>query len=248
MNQLSGYSASEPPEQTLESASGVNPGIKTDNPGDAGGDIVATLDQNEAVSPVSKQAKPETGKGPAWRKEPISNFKLDADGNVELRGNGSPVRRGGKPAKPKPGDMLADGTTYGVAPEGKPEHVSVSRVVVPDEQQQQQAGPQRQVGPAFGRLLSRLGFKAAERRGGAKWKPDDDEAELIGEAAAETFGNRSVPWWLVLPIAVAAYVVARIEFEKRESSNSGDNSHLHNGSDTERQDTASTPARPGGIW
>jgi hypothetical protein len=245
-------------EKVSKPTEGSISGIQTDNPADAAADIGASLDQNEAVSPVSKpdtQTKPNT---PAWRREPLSNFALDPDGKVIVRGNGKPARRGGKPAKPKAGDVLADGTTFGVSGSGSPVQVSVSRVVIPDEPGAGQGGegPGAEtsggpsggsVGPAFGRLLARLGFKAAERRGGEKWKPDDDESELIGEAAAETFGNRRVPWWLVLPIGVLAYVVARIEFSKREAATDGDNTPLRNGADTERQDAVGPATGPLGT-
>ena len=264
MTHHSGQATPDAGIETPRSASGGNETpIHNDNPADAAVEIVATLDQNEAVSPVSKQTKPDTpgspgspgsSDTPAWRKEPIANFKLDADGKVITRRNGKPVRRGGKPAKARPGDVLADGTTYGV--EGTPEQVSVSRVVVPGEGvpggggggESPGADQGGRNGPAFGRLLARLGFAAAQKRGGEKWKPDDDENELIGEAASETFGNRHVPWWLVLPIAVTVYVVARIEFTKREVGKIGDHTHMPDRANDERKNTDGTPAQPGAVW
>lgn len=226
----------------------------TDDLSSAAADIAASLEQNQKVSPAANSqtpAKPREG----WRREPLRNFKTDAKGQVRLRADGSPVRRGGKPGKPKVGEMLADGSRYGVddggGGQGESKQGEVSRVVVPDQQQeQQQGGPEparAELGPEAGRVVSQLCFNMAKRKGGDKFEPTPDERRMIEEAAAGSLNGRRVPWLLVLPVALAAYLLARVEFKpkkKQEEKQDGANASRNHRADAERQDATGEATSP----
>ncbi len=235
--------------------------LPADNLDSSAGDIAATLEKNQAVSArTSGGAKPKPDRS-GWQGEPVSNFKLNDDGSVKLRANGKPVRRGGKPAKPKAGDRLADGTVYGAGKDAPPSpsaDAGASRVVLPGQDAPGGGGGLEggtqpgmntvEAGPEAGRILSKLGFSFAKRAGGPRWEPTDDERELIDKAAAATLNGRRMPWWLVLFVGVSVYVVSRVEFKAKPKENKANNgkpdAHSDRGPDAIGKDVVSEDAGP----
>lgn len=230
--------------------------LPVDNLDAAADDVSAAIKRNTDAKKDVKPAggKPAEGTGPGG--EPLSNFQTDENGKIKTNKDGTPKRRGGRPRKAKPGDTLADGGRKGIGGDGDASTPSppapAASVVIPGQTPEgQPLPPERpgyEAGPEAGRLLSKLGFTLAKKKGGDKWEPDDDERELIGEAAAASLNGRRLPWAVVLVFGVAAYVLARVEFKRKEKQDGkkkpSDDTHLHHGPDAERQDDAGSAASP----
>lgn len=92
----------------------VEPSISSDPIAETVAGIGEAVHRNTALAtgqaPPAPNAGAGGGGGASWRMEPIDNFELDGGGKVKLRPNGSPIRKGGRPKKARPGDLLADGT------------------------------------------------------------------------------------------------------------------------------------------
>ncbi|WP_432797237.1 hypothetical protein [Poriferisphaera sp. WC338] len=164
-----------------------------------------------------------------WRK---SDCVTDNGGNLVLREDGTPKRKFGKPGKPKPGDELAGGGVFGLQPDNTDSSEAAKETVTENNEpgytsgfvnlpkdepgsNKKQNGDEPTPGPKIGKIATKSMFTAFEKRGGEKWRPDKDEADLIGEAASNTMKNWRLPWGGVLIFGLSMYFFTRIVGERK---------------------------------
>jgi hypothetical protein len=182
---------------------------------DAEGEASAILDDIEhreamRVTNGGGKSKPESGKKPAWMREPLKNFETDDKGNVILKANGRPKRVRHRPRKAQPGDKLADGSVFQA--DTPPQAERTSRVLnlpgAGPDANVHEAGPDKsgEVGPELAEfIVDGVGDMAASLHEAAK--PTDAESKVLKKGAAGTFGSARVPWWLVFAGGLILYAV-----------------------------------------
>lgn len=238
----------------------------TDSPGDAAAAIDlrigANLEHAAAAPPGTPTQTPAAnpagtpGGRPAWHDEPLANFLTDASGRVILDSKGRPKRRGGKPARAKPGEALAGG---GFAPGGPGEEASAAGSAVDDGAPPADAGAGPDpaggldLGPEAGHVIADGVLNTAAALGGEKAAPTPAERASIRRAAsAATSGARLSPWLalVVLGGLYLARVVVVSRSSRRPQAAAGDSPigspHAH--PDSRNDGLRKEPVLQGPLW
>jgi hypothetical protein len=237
-------------------------------------DGLANLPEDDATGPAPEPPKdpdpepsPQNKKpgGPGWKAEPVRNFQRDKNGKVKFDANGDPKRKRGKPAKPRPGDQLMDGSTYG-------DQTGQARggIHIPGSESSERVGnPQ---GPEMGRVIARIVPQTMKTLFGEEWDASEDERKFMADSFGEATDGRRFPAIIVMILALLIYFMPRLlkawwrwiqqqqqqqaqpehpeakaqqaeasESEKRETQQNGSESHTNNRQDGVRKDTAGGP-------
>lgn len=195
-------------------------------------DVAAAVARNNALSgggdpPASVQDKP------SWHREPLANFETDEAGRVVLRPDGSPIRKGGRPRKPRPGDKLAGGDVQPGQP-GQPAQPQ-SRVVIPGvadnppDQGEAVAGeviepPADDAGEELGRVVSQGVTRIADAvASDEKKKMTTDEKDALEKHMSRMIGRAHAPAWLAVGIVILCWAVrvliqSRLERKPKEAT------------------------------
>lgn len=205
--------------------------LPSDNPSESASAVADALTRNKA----SAKAVQGSGDGkPTVKRAAVKrSFNRGAGGKFTKKKPSDPVKKPQTPEttdntehKPQPStDTVSDGGDGGF-------------VRVPtDQPEQQRTGVS--MGPEAGRVISDGIFGIFTKRGGGKWKPTEEEREMVGKAAAGATDGKHVPWWLALMLAVGFYAMARVGLDKakKESGNNGTDKHGDNRSNPVGQNT-----------
>jgi hypothetical protein len=180
--------------------------LPTDDTGQGAQQTDRALSDAETTAPKTEPKDPKRGH-PAWR-EPLRNFQTDENGKIKTDALGRWKRKGGRPAKPRVGDRLADGSTYGdqsgqatagIHLPGGSSAASDDRGRVGKEQ-----------GPEMGQVIARILPQSMAAAFGKRWEASADEQKFMADSLGEATDGRRFPWALVVAIALGAYFVPRM--------------------------------------
>lgn len=230
---------------------------------DAAGNILAGIDENAAAAerngkpqPANDQpaqpSNPQPATGPAWRREPLRNFQLDDRGQVNLRPDGTPRRKPGNQAKPRPGDKLADGTTYKpdqgatAKPQPQPANPATAKPSTafdPFANQGGQPGQPDAAADNLGKVIIDGLNNAAAALVGDDAKMTDTERDSAGDYAGRAMGGQRIDPLTALGVILGAWGLRGWLIRKHRANQPGqpgqpthdDNARLYNRADAKRE-------------
>lgn len=212
------------------------------------GGIVAGLDRNEAAAsnaaktaPVDQERQTAQSSGyeltASEAAEPIRNFLTDAGGRIRFHSSGpkkgKPMRSPGKPAPAKPGDRLAGGgTAKGSKDQSQTkanpgDHSHVFNPLDPaantgpaDQSADTAINQSNEPDDAAGEVVIDA-FLTCMESIDERNKATNAERESMKKAARKTFGNFTVPGWVVLLLVGGLYWTRTQLIRAKDKANDG---------------------------